>query len=85
MHRDSEARTTLESSLKLANDVADWRSPSQSYFGSNNVNVGSGSGHNSSVGYSNYRPTALAIRDADQKMADIAKTPAVPAATPPGK
>ena len=70
MQRYDEARSEFTSGLKLVNDIIEWRSPAQSYFSSNDVNVGSGSSHNTE-NYSNYRTGAMAVRDAIQKELDV--------------
>jgi len=93
---DDLARTQWEASMKIAQEIIDWQPMSQTYYSSNDVNVGSDSQHNpQGNGHSQYLGAATAVRDADQKaLASIGgpaqakpagsapASPAAPAGTP---
>ena len=81
---DDLARSQWEASLKLAQDIIDWQPMSQTYYSSNDVNVGSDSEHNPhGNGRSQYLGAATAVHDADQKaLAGIGHPVAPKSATP---
>jgi len=68
------ARDALQAALDLVKVTIDWKSPTQTYYRSNDVNIGSGSSHMSTPSdISNYREAAVQIRDAAK--AEMAKLP----------
>jgi hypothetical protein len=60
----NSAHDSLQTALDLVKTTLDWRAPSQTYYRSNNVNVGSGSSRTASIDSSAYRQNAIDIRDA---------------------
>jgi hypothetical protein len=66
------ARDALQMSLDLVKETIDWKSPSQIYYRSNDVNIGSGSSLTHSD-VSNYHEAAVQIRAAAN--AEMAKLP----------
>jgi hypothetical protein len=77
------ARAALERSVKLAQDIIDWRPPSQIAYGSNDVNVGQGSVHNTNAGgVSKFHDDAVKVRDAALKSISLLPKPGAPAPAP---
>jgi len=77
------ARAALDRSVKLAQDIVDWRPPSQIAYGSNDVNIGQGSIHNTSAaGVSKFHEDALKVRDAALKSIALLGQPGAPAPAP---
>jgi hypothetical protein len=77
------ARDNFQSALALVKDTIEWKTSPDTVTRSNNVNIGSSSGHSATTDYSNYRESAIQIRDATQ--AEIARLPKPAAATPAPK
>jgi len=73
------ARDNFQTALGLVRDTIDWKTSPDSVTRSNNVNVGSSSGHSATTDFSNYRDSAIQIRDT--ALAEIARLPK-PAAAP---
>jgi hypothetical protein len=67
------SRDNLQNALGLVKDTIDWRTSPDTILRSNNVNVGSSSGHSATTDYSNYRESAIQIRDA--ALAEMALLP----------
>jgi hypothetical protein len=83
---DGLARTALQAAVKLAQDIIDWHPDSQLWYASNDVNIGSGSWHNSYAnGVSKYHQEAIEVRDAALKSIGLLDKPAAPAPAPTGK
>lgn len=81
---DGLARIALQAAVKLAQDIIDWHPDSQLWYASNDVNIGSGSWHNSYAnGVSKYRTDAIGVRDAALKAISLLDKPAEPAAPAP--
>jgi hypothetical protein len=79
----ADAKKSLDTALDLANDVANWTPPTQSFYRSNNVNVGSGSSHNATSDRSVYYDSAVSIRDAITKELALLANPAPSASAAP--
>jgi hypothetical protein len=86
---DGLAKVAYDRAIKLCQDIIDWHPDSQNWYASNDVNVGSGSSHNSYAnGYSKFRQDAIEVRDAANKAIALLKKPtaaAAPAPAPTGK
>jgi hypothetical protein len=73
----------LQTAIGLVKDTIDWRTSPDTVMRSNNVNVGSSSGHSATTDVSNYRESAIQIRDAAlAEMALLPKPGAAPSPAP---
>jgi hypothetical protein len=82
------ARDQYQTAIKLVQTIIDWQAPSQQYYQSNDVNVGSGSVRNAAPLGSNYKEAAIEVRDASQKALAALTAPAAspaPVPAPTGK
>jgi len=75
------SRDDLQNALSLVKDTIDWRTSPDNVLRSNNVNVGSSSSHSATTDFSNYRESAMQIRDST--LAELALLPKPPGAASP--
>ena len=77
---DDLARTAYQTTVKLTQNIIDWKPMQQNYYGSNDINIGSGNARNSySNGVSQWHDTAVKVRDAAQRRLDNLPKPPAPA------